>query len=473
MSRSQTSLVAVVILVLTGLTITISISALDCIPSEDFSWALQNREPENDGKIHVTFSFNDPNISQQSKDAILNAIAQWNSQSNTTGVFIEPAGQGQSGDLEFKNSTNPDETGLCAGYKPATQRIYYNPQWEQRAANSQSGGATVMAHELGHFLGLSEGGVNPSQPSIMNNPTFVPGVTTCQNATVTTPTVQASDAVQSGNCIASVRPSPTSTPTPECTIEECEAGCAYSCSLGGCAGSGCDSPIILDLAANGLDLTDPEHGARFDIDLDEIEEQLSWTSAHSDDVFLVLDRNGNGLIDNGSELFGNYSPQCRPPFGEKRNGFLALAEYDKVENGGNQDGRLDDLDGIITFLRLWKDVNQNGLSEQGELFSFEHLGLQSIDLDYKESRRVDQFGNRFRYRAKINAMKGTKTGQMGMGCVSNESAIESLLLNNEICTLSGARSGDCVGNLYSQIITAWRQGLQCEIGAVRNSLRIG
>ena len=409
MNRSQPSskLLGVTLIILA---ITISISALDCIPTSDFSSALLNREPQGDGKIHITYNLSDPSIPQSAKAAIENAVAQWNSQSGSTGVFIEPAPQGQSGDVEFKNSTNLDDTGLCAGYKPSTQRIYYNPDWESRAANSVSAGATVIAHELGHFLGLDEGGVNPSQATIMNNPTVTPG-TTCQNASVPTTTVQMNDATKSGSCIADVRPTPNPTPTPECTIELCEAGCAYSCESQGCYGSGCASPVVLDLAGNGFDLTDVTHGVMFDIEGDGVKEPLSWTSLLSDDVFLVLDRNGNGFVDNGTELFGNYSLQSRPPAGETRNGFLALVEYDKVENGGNNDGRLDEFDGIISFLRLWKDSNQNGASEPSELQSFEQVGLKSIDLNYKESRKVDAFGNRFRYRTKVIDNRGAKTSR--------------------------------------------------------------
>lgn len=189
-------------------------------------------------------------------------------------------------------------------------------------------------------------------------------------------------------------------------------GCpdGYSGGLGrGCCTP--QSPIVVDVSGNGVNLTDAEHGVPFDISAVGTPKHLAWTLPDSDDAWLVLDRNANGTIDNGSELFGNFTPQPIPPTGSVRNGFLALAEYDKTVNGGNNDGVITNQDAIFTSLRLWQDINHNGISEPSELKTLPSVGLTSIELDYKESRKFDEYGNSFRYRAKVKDLRGSQLGR--------------------------------------------------------------
>jgi hypothetical protein len=181
-----------------------------------------------------------------------------------------------------------------------------------------------------------------------------------------------------------------------CSDELCfECGC---CGASSCGGSG--SPIIVDTTGLGFNLTSPADGVIFDIAGDGHAVKMAWTAANAGNAFLALDRNHNGRIDNGKELFGNFTPQRGS---DNRNGYLALSEYDRPENGGNGDGIIDERDAVFSRLILWIDQNHDGISQPNELHTLPEPGVYSISLKYRDDRRYfDQFGNWFHYQAALN-----------------------------------------------------------------------
>jgi hypothetical protein len=285
-------------------------------------------------------------------------------------------------------------------------------------------------HEMGHTLGLENCTCNngcscDNGSSIMGghspNPAFNEGgPTSCDNASV--------KKVYCPTQAASPTPTPPPEPSLPSSFEYClqtggtwdwlTSECSYCGD--GVPGNGngfssvdppCSSPILVDVTGDGFSLTNAAGGVWFDLNTNGVPERLSWTSADSENAWLVLDRNGNGEVDSGAELFGNFTPQSIPPTGEIRNGFLALAEYDKPANGGNGDGIMNDGDAVFSSLRLWQDNNHNGVSEPNELHSLSSLNVASLALDYRESRKKDKHGNEFRYRAKVNVAGSSSTGK--------------------------------------------------------------
>lgn len=214
-------------------------------------------------------------------------------------------------------------------------------------------------------------------------------------------------------------PTPTVTPTPgggnTAQINRCyHRGFEWNFTGNYCDTSNCTfpdgcSPIVIDTQGDGFALTNAANGVSFDLGATGTPVQISWTAPDGDDAWLALDRNRNNRIDDGKELFGTATDQ--PDGANPRNGFAALAVFDTAAQGGNGDGQITRADAVFKKLRLWIDRNHNGVSEPEELYRLPALDVVAISLDYKESKRTDEFGNRFRFRSKVRDSRNAKVGR--------------------------------------------------------------
>jgi hypothetical protein len=166
--------------------------------------------------------------------------------------------------------------------------------------------------------------------------------------------------------------------------------------------------LLIDLSGKGLALTNVENGVNFDLDGVGSKKRISWTTANSGGAFLFLDSNGDHLVDNGLELFGNFTNQL--PSTREPNGFLALVYSGYVITNRTDAVEISSIHPLFSKLRLWEDINHDGVSQSNELHTLKEAGIESISLDFRESRRSDSNGNLFRYQADVYGAHHTKIG---------------------------------------------------------------
>ncbi|MDE2400198.1 MAG: hypothetical protein KGL90_00845 [Burkholderiales bacterium] len=144
-------------------------------------------------------------------------------------------------------------------------------------------------------------------------------------------------------------------------------------------------PLLLDLNGDGQIATLPEgSGPRFDFDANGFAESGGW--AGSTDGLVVRDLNGNGTIDSGRELFGDQTLLANGTFAS--NGFQAIAALDS-----NADGKVDSADAAWSELRIWRDADEDGQTEGGELLTMADAGVTAINTPYSNANQTDASGN--------------------------------------------------------------------------------
>jgi hypothetical protein len=232
-----------------------------------------------------------------------------------------------------------------------------------------------IAHEFGHLLGLADA------PDPLGQ---------CLGHIMGSRVQDFTRTVQADDCqVADQKWETTNESEPPDPF--CDAYCQSHCVNNVCQDH--PSPILMDLENDGVHLTGLDDPVWFDIDADGAPDLISWTDRS--EGLLALDRNGNGLIDDGGELFGNAT---RLSNGNRAlNGYLALAELDSWIFSGNEDGHLDSADAAFGALRLWTDLNHDGTSQPEELQTLAQAGIRRIGLEYRSSRRTDRYGNEFRF----------------------------------------------------------------------------
>ena len=197
-----------------------------------------------------------------------------------------------------------------------------------------------------------------------------------------------------------------------CTPQQCGPKYIWDPELCACEYVG-GSPILIDTRSVGFKLSKPSKGgngepktcAEFDLRGDGQMECWSWPEVGSGNGWLALDRNHNGRIDSGKELFGNYTEQ---PDSKNKNGYDALMQFALIQNGGftNPDGTpnyiLDDRDLVWKRLVIWIPEDYSGVSKPYELHKLSEFGIHSISLIPALYKKTDQWGNTFKYGAPLN-----------------------------------------------------------------------
>lgn len=172
------------------------------------------------------------------------------------------------------------------------------------------------------------------------------------------------------------------------------------------------SPLVVDLDGDGkIEAVSTDGNVHFDFDSNQKIENSGWIGKN--EGFLVRDLNGNGQIDNGTEMFGNHTVLQNGK--NAVNGFEALKDLDS-----NGNGKFDAEDEAWSQVKVWRDANTNGIADSGELLTLEQAGIESINLKYDYQKEADENGNLEIQQGTFNRTDGTMGNRQSRRLPSSE-----------------------------------------------------
>jgi hypothetical protein len=267
-------------------------------------------------------------------------------------------------------------------FKGTSEVTCFAANGEENYEGSFAGSLTVHQVDPSVDFTTTIQGMGYSQDSVEGPAEYT--VKTCYQASVS-----ATSGTTSGAGQSSEQCTPDSNPT-----DRCNSGDMVLLVEGDCSGA---TPVVLNLGRN-YQLSGADDPVIFDIFASGGPVRIGWTAAGASEAFLCLDRNGDGKITSGAELFGGSTLLKN---GRKApNGFVALAEFDD-----NHDGLIDSRDAIWPSLIAWTDLNHDGASQPSEMVPLSASGVNAIGLDYHWTGRRDASGNVFRYESTVWVVK--------------------------------------------------------------------